>query len=101
MEFPCSQLYIMLAISGATLGVYVSNSEDLKIDRVFLGVPMLFVIVAWTQLMATLSSQNKPVADNPYDLYAHIITLNLFAASIAVLALATLSSRSDEVDFPT
>lgn len=98
MEFPASQLYIMLAISGATLGVYVSNSKDFKMSgRNFLIVPLLFVFFAWSQLLATLLLHNKPYVDNTWELYTHILTLYLFAVSSTFLARDARDARDARV----
>ena len=101
--FPASQLYITLAISGATLGVYVSNAKHFKMGRKVLIVPMLFVFVAWGQLLvtllATLFLQNKPNVGNTLGLCTHIFTLYLFVFSI--FRLTSLIRDQSEVDFPS
>ena len=101
MEFPASQLYIMLAISGAMLGVYVSNSKDLKIGRKALIVVTMLVFVTWGQLLLATLLQNKPIANSTSDFYIHIFTLCLFAIAIATLAFLVRDASVPEVDFPS
>ena len=101
MVFPASQLYIMLAISGATLGVCVSNSRDLKIGKKALIVVTLFVFVTWGQLLLATLLQNKPIVDSTSDFYIHIFTLCLFAISISTLAFLVRNASIPEVDFPS
>lgn len=100
MEFPASQLYIMLAISGATLGVYVSNSKDFK-SRKALIVVTLLVFVTWGQLLLATLLQDKPIVDRTSDFYIHIFTLCLFAVSISTLAFLVRDASVPEVDFPS
>lgn len=96
MEFPCSQLYIMLAVSGATLGVYASNSKSLKIYEAIY-IPLLFVLVSWFQVVVAFVSKNKVSEVNPYELFIHFVALSLFVISITILAFLSRKSRYDAV----
>ena len=91
MEFPCSQLYIILAISGATLGIYASNAKEFKIHEAIY-IPLVFVFISWFHVIIAFISKNKFSEVNLYELFFHFIALLLFMISIAILAF--LSKRS-------
>ena len=83
--YPATPLYILLAISGATLGIYISNAKYLKIKKRFMVLPYLFVTACWFQVTITYIWRYKDLASSPYEFYSHVLILYLFIFSAWML----------------
>ena len=96
MQFPATELYITLAISGATLGVYVSKSELIRYRSLIL-IPFFFVAISWLHLSLRFFSLNDLEKEiQIYYYFTHVVALKLFIASILVLAFLVLISKADD-----
>lgn len=83
MDYPAPQIYVVLAISVALLGLAVSRSKTLEGNTGQIVLSSIFVLCSWLHLVVSFSSSIKSL--EPIDVIFHLFNLAFFFASLVCI----------------
>ncbi len=93
MKYPDAQIYVMLAISVALLGIVVSRFKELKASSVNIVIPTVFVLSSWLHILISFGYSTEEVGMQGMFHFANLI---LFFASLICIACALRDARAEE-----
>lgn len=96
MNYPDPQLYVILAVSVALLGITVARSDSLRGSTVGIVFPGLFVFCSWLHIVVSFSFSIEKL--EPQDVLFHFSNLLLFMVSLVCIA-CSLRGREEGKKF--
>lgn len=93
MDYPDPQLYVILAISVALLGITVSKSDVSISSTIYFVFPSFFVLCSWLHIMVSFCFSIEKL--EPRDVIFHLFSLILFFVSLICIAYS-LRDKADE-----